>query len=283
MNNPHVGKSGVYASDGSWSGWFGAAASSAAPPEPAPPLVSKTVFPEVSRASFDPYLSSISEPFSRFEDIRHHERQSADLGRSSSDLARSVSDLGLAGAGPGEALVACLREVPSLYFKEDFALEEGVTFRAACPFASAAENSVLQEKLSHYLDVVELHLVREIALRSDSFFEAQGQLQDLNGRILKACGRIQGLKEKIRLLEGDLVGSARQIQDSNATRKNLLALEQKLKLMLYVSQAQTTLKLVSSFFFLLCSCGNIIIEHAENAKTLMHHDDLRTCDFPLSI
>ncbi|KAG2689593.1 hypothetical protein I3843_09G145100 [Carya illinoinensis] len=146
--------------------------------------------------------------------------------------------------GQGEALVACLREVPALYFKEDFALEDGATFRAACPFSNVTENLVLQEKLSHYLDVVELHLVKEISLRSNSFFEAQGQLQDLNVKIVEGCSQILELKETIRLLDVDLVDSARQIQDLNATRNNLLALQQKLRLILYVNQALSALKLL---------------------------------------
>lgn len=146
--------------------------------------------------------------------------------------------------GQGEALVACLREVPALYFKEDFALEEGATFRSACPFSGVSENLVLQEKLSHYLDVVELHLVKEISLRSNSFFEAQGQLQDLNVKIVEGCSRIRELKETILLLDVDLVESARQIQELNVTRSNLLALQQKLRLILYVNQALSALKLL---------------------------------------
>lgn len=147
--------------------------------------------------------------------------------------------------------MACLREVPALYFKEDFRLEDGATFRAACPFSGAAENVALQEKLSHYLDVVELHLVREISLRSSSFFEAQGQLQDLNAKIVEGCARILQLKETIRLLDSDLVENARQIQELNGTRTNLLALQQKLRLILYVNQAVSALKLVLfvTFFF----------------------------------
>lgn len=147
--------------------------------------------------------------------------------------------------GQGEALVACLREVPALYFKEDFELEDGGTFRAACPFSSVNENLVLQEKLSHYLDVVEVHLVKEIALRSNSFFEAQGQLEGLNFRIVEGCSRIRELKETIQLLDSDLVDSARQIQEHNSIRSNMLALQQKLRLILNVNHALSALKLVS--------------------------------------
>ncbi|KAL1146730.1 hypothetical protein V6Z11_A10G005300 [Gossypium hirsutum] len=216
LNNPHAGKL-----EASW-GWW-----SVAPPEFAP-LASTKAACDLTRSDFQSYVSSISDSYYRFEDIRNHTTKEQTL---------DVDNI-------GEALVACLREVPALYFKEDFALEDGGTFRAACPFTDVSENIMLQEKLSHYLDVVELHLVKEISLRSNSFFEAQGQLQDLNVKIVEGCNRIRDLKETIRLVDTDLVDSARQIQELNATRTNLLALQHKLKLILSVNQALSALKLL---------------------------------------
>ncbi|XP_021678913.2 vacuolar protein sorting-associated protein 54, chloroplastic isoform X3 [Hevea brasiliensis] len=229
LNNPHVGKSGVYGSDASWVGWW-SSSTSVAPPEFAP-LIPNKASSDLSRSDFQSYLSSIAEPYHRFEDVRNHASKEENL---------DLESIG----GQGEALVACLREVPALYFKEDFALEDGPTFRAACPFSNVSENVVLQEKLSQYLDVVELHLVKEISLRSNSFFEAQGQLQDLNVKIVGGCSRIRELKETIRLLDKDLVESARHIQELNATRSNLLALQHKLRVILYVNQALSALKLL---------------------------------------
>ncbi|CAI0546146.1 unnamed protein product [Linum tenue] len=230
LNNPHVGKSGVYGTDASWVGWWSSSSTAVAPPE-FTPLISSKAASDVSRSDFQSYLSSISEFYNRFEDIRNHTTKEETL---------KLESIG----GQGEALVACLREVPALYFKEDFALEDGPTFRAACPFTNFSENLVLQEKLSHYLDVVELHLVKEISLRSNSFFEAQGELQDLNVRIVEGCSRIRELKEIIRLLDKDLVESAREIQDLNGTRGNMLALQHKLRVILYVNQALSALKLL---------------------------------------
>ncbi|KAJ8758668.1 hypothetical protein K2173_000389 [Erythroxylum novogranatense] len=210
LNNPHVGKS-----DGSWATWWWSSSAVALPEFS--PLISNKASSELSRSDFHTYLASVSEPYHRFEDIRKH-----------AAVEESKESIG----GQGEALVACLREVPASYFKEDYS------------FSNFSENLGLQEKLSQYLDVVELHLVKEISLRSNSFFEAQGQLQDLNGKIVEGCGRIRELKETIRLLDKDLVESARRIQELNATRSNLLALQHKLGLILNVNQALSTLKLL---------------------------------------
>ncbi|KAE9461491.1 hypothetical protein C3L33_06605, partial [Rhododendron williamsianum] len=241
LNNPHVVKSGLY-DPSSWSGWW--SSSAAATPLDFAPLSSTSKaaasVPDPTRSDFQPYLSSISGPHGRFKDIRNHSNKESSVDDSAAEGKSS------SGFGQGEALVACLREVPALYFKEDFALEEGPTFRAACPFSTVSENLGLQEKLSQYLDVVELHLVKEISLRSNSFFEAQGQLEDLNVKIAEGCSRIRELKETIRLLDSDLVDSAREIQDLNSTRSNLLALQQKLRLILYVNQALSALNLLVS-------------------------------------
>ncbi|GBG92586.1 hypothetical protein CBR_g56099, partial [Chara braunii] len=144
----------------------------------------------------------------------------------------------------GEGLVVCLREIPPLYFDEDFALENPSVFQAACPVASLPANLMLQEKLSHYLDLVEAQLVKEISARSDSFFEALGQLEDLNGKMVLACGQIKSLRTVVELLDGDLIESARQIQAHYVRRNNLLHLLQKLKLVSSVYQAQVTLRLL---------------------------------------
>ncbi|KAL2971218.1 hypothetical protein AAZX31_15G182900 [Glycine max] len=232
LNNPHASDAA------SWAGWWSSSASAVSVPEFAPISASKAAS-DVSRSDFLPYLSPIADAFHRFADIRNHaSNEQINAAAATADATNSGS------VGQGKALVACLREVPALYFKEDFRLEDGATFRAACPFANVAENLALQEKLSHYLDVVELHLVKEISLRSSSFFEAQGQLQDLDAKILQGCEQIRRLKDTIRLLDADLVHDARQIQELNGTRTNLLALLQKLRLIFYVNQALSALKLL---------------------------------------
>ncbi|XXG77323.1 hypothetical protein AAC387_Pa08g1495 [Persea americana] len=44
---------------------------------------------------------------------------------------------------------------------------------AACPFASPAEYIVVQDKLLKYLDVAEMHLVKEVSLRSTLYFKVK--------------------------------------------------------------------------------------------------------------
>lgn len=274
LNNPRLGKSGIYNQDASWGTWL-LPVSSDPNADALPPPLAPGVLPDITRASFQPYLDSVSESYSRFSDVRRHEnREQSEQSKQSQQREqkrereqreekeqrelreeREESDQGGAAlldrngesrlhGEQGEGLQACLREIPFLYFAEDFALEKGSTFQAACPFSTIPQNMMLQEKLSHYLDLVEVHLVREISARSDSFFEALDQLEDLNSRIVGACDQIGELQGTVRLLDSDIVNSARHLQGLEMRRDDMLELHQKLKLLTYVNQAMSTLRLV---------------------------------------
>lgn len=200
------------------------------------------ILPEVSMADFEPYLSKHSASCNRFIDVREHATwEQSSVGEV---IGGPVGGVESETRGQGEGLLACLREIPPLYFDEDFALENGATFHAACPFTTIQANMMLQEKLSHYLDLVEIHLVKEISSRSDSFFEALGELEDLNARIVEACDQIRELQSTVGLLDTDLVDAALTIQQANMRRNNLLALHHKLKLLSYVNHALSTLRLL---------------------------------------
>ena len=59
---------------------------------------------------------------------------------------------------------------------------------------SLASNAILQEKLSWYMDTVEVHLIKEINAASTSFFAALSGLQDLNedaSRCVEKIGKIR--------------------------------------------------------------------------------------------
>ncbi|CAI5520764.1 unnamed protein product [Closterium sp. Naga37s-1] len=95
-------------------------------------------------------------------------------------------------------------------------------------------------------DLVEVHLVKEISSRSDSFFEALEKLEDLNRGIVETCDRIRLLRGTVGMLDEDLLEGSRKLQTTKVRRENLLQLHQKLKLVAFVHQAMATLKLLVS-------------------------------------
>lgn len=63
---------------------------------------------------------------------------------------------------------------------------------------SLASNAILQEKLSWYLDTVEVHLIKEINAASSSFFAALSDLQDLNEDSANCVAKIARLREELK-------------------------------------------------------------------------------------
>ncbi|XP_061130182.1 vacuolar protein sorting-associated protein 54 isoform X2 [Syngnathus typhle] len=128
-----------------------------------------------------------------------------------------------------------LDQVPKIFLKPDFALEEPVTFNAVLPWShfngggrnsrDVASSKLLQEKLSHYLDVVE-HELR------DRLKETQEAVAVLRRRTA-AIDRI--------MCQGPLAALRAAL-----ARNNCVKLHGKLKLMAAVHQTQPTVQLLLS-------------------------------------
>ena len=105
--------------------------------------------------------------------------------------------------------------VPRLFFQEDFTLEDPATFQEVLPVAqllprkkkkaTAADASpqppdnrqtakLLHEKLTHYLDVVEVHLAYQISQRSDVFFSTLSSQQELQTCIMQVRHNVMELR-----------------------------------------------------------------------------------------
>lgn len=110
---------------------------------------------------------------------------------------------------PNKALTP-LNTVPSVFFDPKFDLANSRVFDAvterqegtteASDPASLSYSLPLLEKLSHHADTVEQHLVREISLRSTSFFAALTNLQDLQTEsegCLDQISKLRGLLKEV--------------------------------------------------------------------------------------
>ncbi|KAH9930608.1 Vps54-like protein-domain-containing protein [Fomitopsis serialis] len=104
-----------------------------------------------------------------------------------------------------------LESVPQVFFDPSFNLgdprifnavtEQGENGDSADADPSALSYSLpLLEKLSHHADTIEQHLVREISVRSTSFFAALSNLQDLqteSEQCLDRIGKLRGLLKDV--------------------------------------------------------------------------------------
>ncbi|KDN48958.1 hypothetical protein RSAG8_02311, partial [Rhizoctonia solani AG-8 WAC10335] len=159
---------------------------------PQPPVNSPDL-KRIRRKDFDPYLKAVGPAWQQFERNKSDGSSSmitfgapslplsptSDGHYGASSSSHSVfGDPSSSDTGPRSTLPP-LSGVPSIYFNPSFDLSDPRTFAAVTEQDTGAVhrttlssptdialNHILQEKLSHYMDIVEQHLVQEIAIRS---------------------------------------------------------------------------------------------------------------------
>ncbi|XP_042369801.1 vacuolar protein sorting-associated protein 54-like, partial [Plectropomus leopardus] len=150
-----------------------------------------------------------------------------------------------------------LEQVPKIFMKPDFALEDPATFNAVLPWShfnsaggkssrDVASSKLLQEKLSHYLDVVEVSIARQISLRSEAFFHAMSSQHELQDRLQETQRAVAVLRGRTAAIDKVMCQGPLQALRTALTRNNCVKLHNKLKLMAAVHQTQPTVQLLLS-------------------------------------
>ena len=138
-----------------------------------------------------------------------------------------------------------LSTIPNVYFDEDFRLENPRTFDVVSerseivrpppgsqpapaangtpqmPRKSLANNAILQEKLSWYMDTVEVHLINSISTASTGFFAALGSLKELQTEAEQSVAKIQGLREDLKRLDQEVAVSGLEVAAKRRRRENV--------------------------------------------------------------
>lgn len=155
------------------------------------------------------------------------------------------------GSRRGQPAVTPLSTIPNVYFDENFHLENPRTFdivsersevvrpmhtkssddvKAANGSLDApqpaqrkalATNAILQEKLSWYMDTVEVHLISSISTASTSFFAALGSLRELQSEASESVTKIKELREDLSRLDQQMAIGGLKIVDMKRRRENL--------------------------------------------------------------
>ncbi|XP_006638666.1 vacuolar protein sorting-associated protein 54 [Lepisosteus oculatus] len=150
-----------------------------------------------------------------------------------------------------------LEQVPKIFLKPDFALDDPSTFNAVLPWShfsgaggkgsrDVASSRLLQEKLSHYLDVVEVNIAHQISLRSEAFFHAMTSQHELQDYLRKTSQAVKVLREKTAQIDKVMCEGSLHILRQALTRNNCVKLYNKMKLMATVHQTQPTVQLLLS-------------------------------------
>ncbi|KAI9370625.1 GARP complex component [Aspergillus egyptiacus] len=144
--------------------------------------------------------------------------------------------------------VTPLSTIPPVYFEDDFHLENPRTFdvvsersevvtppKAADKDGKAdvgneppqtgrkalATNAILQEKLSWYMDTVEIHLISSISTASKSFFTALGSLRELHAEAADSVKRIQVLRKDLQKIDKEMALGGLKIVNLRRRRENV--------------------------------------------------------------
>nr|XP_060640490.1 vacuolar protein sorting-associated protein 54 [Anolis sagrei ordinatus] len=150
-----------------------------------------------------------------------------------------------------------LEQVPKIFMKPDFALEDPLTFNAVLPWShfntaggkgnrDAASSKLLQEKLSHYLDIVEVNIAHQISLRSEAFFHAMTSQHELQDYLRKTSQAVKMLRDKIGQIDKVMCEGSLKVLRLSLTKSNCIKAYNKLKLMATVHQTQPTVQLLLS-------------------------------------
>ncbi|XP_023367862.1 vacuolar protein sorting-associated protein 54 isoform X3 [Otolemur garnettii] len=150
-----------------------------------------------------------------------------------------------------------LEQVPKIFMKPDFALDDSLTFNSVLPWShfntaggkgsrDAASSKLLQEKLSHYLDIVEVNIAHQISLRSEAFFHAMTSQHELQDYLKKTSQAVKILRDKIAQIDKVMCEGSLHILRLALTRNNCVKVYNKLKLMATVHQTQPTVQVLLS-------------------------------------
>lgn len=147
-----------------------------------------------------------------------------------------------------------IENVPPIFFESDFLLENPQVFDTVCegadiignsgPNPSVSTNSILQEKLSYYLDTVEVHLLGEIENRSSSFFEALSNLQALHQQTLDCVSQIHTIRQKMKQIQNTECKDGLEIIRLQVRKRNLEKLHRVTEIVRDIRSAQPMIQIL---------------------------------------
>lgn len=211
-----------------------------------PPVALTTVL-DVDPSAFKEYLSQIGPLFDAFQRTKLE----------SEDGSSRVFRQDISAAKEDELASTPLSTIPSVYFDENFRLENPRTFDVVSERAEVVResfsaigdrdnstvandnpqpsrkalttNAIVQEKLPWYMDTIEIHLIFSISQASASFFAALRSLHGLWAEVADSVVKIQKLKEDLEYLDEDMAVRGSQTISIKRRRDNVRKLSEATK------------------------------------------------------
>ncbi|XP_068729722.1 vacuolar protein sorting-associated protein 54-like [Montipora capricornis] len=220
-----------------------------------PPL---TLLPKIPRIYFDDYLKKTEIRIKVHQKLKRHS-----LGGNSTavpgDTGFTAAALAAAKRQTVDKVAADVSFIPKVFMQTGFALEDPEVFDNVLPWNMVTQETkegirdvsrnsakLLQEKLSHYLDITEVNLAHQISLRSEDFFSAMASQDQLQDHVGQTISEIKHLRTKVHKVQEVLCSGFLKVLRLSSLRSRYLSVYEKLKLMATVHQTQPTIQLLLS-------------------------------------
>ncbi|PNF33403.1 Vacuolar protein sorting-associated protein 54 [Cryptotermes secundus] len=210
--------------------------------------------PDISHAHFESYLRKIARRYHK------HVRMNAVTPKQSphNELLQHFPRVKAARSlvvipERGQFDISC---IPKIFLQANLDLSHVDTFKAVYQFSKDPQSPVsndgvrssqrseklLQEKLSHYLDIVEVQIAQQVAQKSEAFFHAMTSHDALMEQLTQTVTVVKALRDKIHHIDNSLVRDSLNILRLERMRRNYLLMHDKIKLMSTVHQTQTMIQ-----------------------------------------
>ncbi|XP_053672696.1 vacuolar protein sorting-associated protein 54 [Anopheles nili] len=205
------------------------------------PVAPTTRLADIKWDQFDAYLKRIGKRY------RVHTRIANVPTADATSQQALVSDRLPNGA------TASLKDIPEVFLKQNLELHQPGTFGAV--FAGIGteggeqtrqSSRQLQERLSHYLDIVEVLIAKQVADKSSAFFHAMTSQDAIMEQMTEALANVQRLRGRIQQIDDTVVKESLQVVRAERIRANNNVVLEKLKLMSTVHQTQPMIQLLLS-------------------------------------
>jgi len=113
--------------------------------------------------------------------------------------------------------IECMKKIPKEYRTEEFQVMKCSELQRAV--SDVSQGTITLNKLSHYLDLVEVNLLRQIHLRSESFFTAMLNIKEIHIEVETICRSIALIRAKMADLEKSLVAASVNVWGTKKRRR----------------------------------------------------------------
>ncbi|XP_047119390.1 vacuolar protein sorting-associated protein 54 [Schistocerca piceifrons] len=211
--------------------------------------------PDIGPQHFESYLRKIARRY------RKHARINSIASKPNSHAELLQHFPNLRAKSSIEKIQLDVSGIPKIFLQPNFDLTVEETFNSVFPFTkeqatfgSDGENTknsynsgkLIQEKLSHYLDTVEVQIAHQVAHKSEAFFHAMTSHDALSEQMSQTINDVRALREKIQHIDKSVVKDSLQILRLERLRCNHASVVSKLQLMATVHQTQPTIQLLLS-------------------------------------